>query len=300
MDQFHLLRVFSAVAEQQGFAAAARQLRISAPAVTRAIGQLEEHLGAKLLERTTRHVHLTEVGSRYLEDSRAILEQLAQADQTATGINASPRGVITVTAPNLFGRRFIAPLMLEYLRQYPDTQVTELFVDRRVNLVEEGVDVGIRIGDLPDSNLRARKVGEVSRVLCASPEYLHQHGTPNNLNELQQHTLIDASQSLDWRFQTQEGLRTLSIQPRLSTSDNDTAIQATCAGFGITRVLSYQVAEKFVSGELIRILPELEPAPWPVNVIHRQGPQGSAKVRSCVDLLVEHLQKAPCLEVFSY
>ncbi|MBN3562095.1 LysR family transcriptional regulator [Aliamphritea spongicola] len=296
MDQFHLLRVFSAVAEQQGFAAAARQLRISAPAVTRAIGQLEDHLGAKLLERTTRHVHLTDVGSRYLEDSRAVLEQLAQADQAAAGINAAPRGLLTVTAPSLFGRRFVAPLMLEYLRRFPDVQVNELFVDRRVNLVEEGIDVGIRIGDLPDSNLRARRVGTVSRVLCASPAYLQEHGNPESLGELQQHNLIDASPSLDWRFQTPEGLRTLNFQPRLSTSDNGTAIHAACAGFGITRVLSYQVAAKFASGELIRLLPEFEPEPWPVNIIHRQGPQGSAKVRSCVDLLAENLQQAPCLK----
>lgn len=292
MDQFHLLRVFNSVADQQGFAAAARQLRISAPAVTRAITQLEDHLGVKLLERTTRHVHLTEAGNRYLEDSRAILEQLALADQAASGINATPRGLLSVTAPSLFGRRYIAPILVDYLQQYPDVQLSSLFVDRLVNLTEEGFDVGIRIGELPDSALRARKVGQVSRVLCASPAYLEATEAPTDLIQLQQHSLINASPSLSWRFNTPQGPRTLNVTPRLSTGDNDTAITAACAGFGITRVLSYQVAEKFHSGELIRLLPEFEPAPWPVNVIHRQGPQGSAKVRSFVDMLVEKLQQA--------
>jgi len=169
MDRLHLMSVFVAVAEEQGFAAAARRLQMSPPAVTRAITALEEHLNVKLLNRTTRYVRATEAGQRYLEDARRILADADAADEAAAGINAEPRGHLAVTAPALFGRMFVMPGIVNYLEQYPETEVAAQFMDRNVNLLEEGIDVGIRIGKLPDSSMRALRVGSVRLVLCASP-----------------------------------------------------------------------------------------------------------------------------------
>jgi len=180
MDRFHAMGIFVAVAEEQGFAAAARRLHLSPPAVTRAISALESELGVKLLDRTTRFVRCTEAGLRYLEDVRRILLDVATAEESVVGKNAEPRGPLTVTAPVLFGQMFVMPGIVEYLRQYPQTQIDAVFLDRVVNMLEEGIDVGIRIGELPDSSLRARRVGTVRAVLCATPRYLHEYGTPQH------------------------------------------------------------------------------------------------------------------------
>ncbi|MES1988975.1 MAG: LysR family transcriptional regulator, partial [Pseudomonadota bacterium] len=172
MDRLNSMAIFIAVAEEEGFAGAARLLNISPPAVTRAVAALEDHLGVKLFNRTTRFVRLTEAGQRYFEDARRIIAAADEADEAATGINAEPKGHLVVTAPVLFGRLYVMPGISDYLQRYKDTEVTALFLDRIVNLLEEGVDVGIRIGELPDSSYKALRAGQVRRVLCASPAYL--------------------------------------------------------------------------------------------------------------------------------
>ena len=182
MDRFHLMMVFVAVAEAEGFAVAARRLRMSPPAVTRAIAVLEERLGVRLLTRTTRLVRTTDAGARYLEDARRILLEADEADEAAAGVNATPRGHLAVTAPVLFGRIYVMPVITAYQMRYKETTVSALFIDRVVNLVEEGLDVGIRIGPLPDSSLRAIRVGQVRRVVCASPAYLKAYGSPTSLS----------------------------------------------------------------------------------------------------------------------
>jgi DNA-binding transcriptional LysR family regulator len=171
MDRLHLMNVFVAVAQEQGFAAAARRLNLSAPAVTRAVASLEESLGVKLLNRTTRIVRATEAGLRYLDDAQRIIAQVQAADAAAAGINSAPKGHLAVTAPVMFGRLFVIPGIVDYLQRYPDTQVDALFLDRVVNLLEEGLDVGIRIGELADSSMRALRVGQVRHIVCASPGY---------------------------------------------------------------------------------------------------------------------------------
>src|SRR3990167_1112375 len=176
MDRFHLMAVFVAVAEEEGFAAAARRLRMSPPAVTRAIAFLEERLGVRLLTRTTRLVRITDAGARYLEDARRILLEADEADEAAAGINATPRGHLAVTAPTLFGKDYVMPIITAYQRIFQETTVSALFVDRVVNLHDEGLDIGIRIGQLPESSLRAIRVGQVRRVVCAAPAYLDKHG----------------------------------------------------------------------------------------------------------------------------
>ena len=292
MDRFHLMSVFVAVAEEQGFAAAARRLRMSPPAVTRAITALEEHLSVKLLNRTTRYVRTSDAGQRYLEDARRILAEVESADEAAAGINAEPQGHLAVTAPALFGRQFITPGIVDYLQRYPNTDVSAVFLDRVVNLLEEGLDVGIRIGELPDSSMRALRVGSVRRMICASPEYLQHHELPQKPDDLLQHAIIASSAiagSVDWQLNTTDG-KPLRIKPRLTVNTNDAALEATLEGFGITRLLSYQVSEKLASGELVRLLEAYEPIAWPVHIVHREGRYTSAKIRTFVDLMAERLR----------
>lgn len=172
MDQLHLMKVFVGVGEEESFAAASRRLDLSPAAVTRAIGALEESLGVKLLTRTTRSVRLTEPGRRYLDDCRQILASIVEANEGLAGENAAPRGTLSVTASVLFGKAFVMPCIVRYLQAYPDVEVSAWFLDRTVNLIEEGMDVAVRIGHLPDSSMRAVRVGQVRRVLGASPAYL--------------------------------------------------------------------------------------------------------------------------------
>ena len=293
MDQIHLMKVFVAVGELESFAAAARRLAISPAAVTRAVTALEEQLGVKLLLRTTRSVRLTEAGGRYLQDTRHILASIVEANEAAAGINAAPKGDLAVTAPILFGKKFVMPCIVRYLQQYPEVDVSAFFLDRVVNLVEEGMDVAVRIGQLPDSGLKALRVGKMRRLLCASPEYLERHGTPRHPSELQKHEVIVAgtlSPRTDWRFGAIDDPTLIRMKPRLTVTSNDAAIAAASAGLGIARLLSYQVADELAAGRLQVILAEYEEAPWPIHILHRESKYGSTKVRTFIDMLAEHLR----------
>lgn len=293
MDQIHLMKVFVAVGELESFAAAARRLAISPAAVTRAVTALEEQLGVKLLLRTTRSVRLTEAGGRYLQDTRHILASIIEANEAAAGINAAPKGDLAVTAPILFGKKFVMPCIVRYLQQYPEVDVSAFFLDRVVNLVEEGMDVAVRIGQLPDSGLKALRVGKMRRLLCASPEYLERHGTPRHPSELQKHEVIAAgtlSPRTDWRFGAIDDPTLIRMKPRLTVTSNDAAIAAASAGLGIARLLSYQVADEVAAGRLQVILAEYEEAPWPIHILHRESKYGSTKVRTFIDMLAEHLR----------
>lgn len=293
MDRFHQLRVYVAVAEEEGFAPAARRLQISPPAVTRAVAALEETLGVKLLDRTTRYVRVTESGRRYLEDARQILAGLEAADEAAAGINAQPRGHLAVTAPVMFGRLFVMPSIVEYLERYPLMEVDAVLLDRSVNLLEEGLDVGVRIGELPDSSMRALRVGAVRHVLVAAPSYLERHEIPRVPQDLRKHTLIASAAGgfgSSWRFSDATGEHPLKIEARLQVTSNDAAISAAHGGFGITRLLSYQVAKEIAAGSLQILMPQYEPPQYPVHIVHREGRHASAKVRAFIDLLAERLR----------
>ncbi len=295
MDKLHLMTVFVAVAEEEGFAAAARRLAMSPPAVTRAIAALEARLGVKLLNRSTRFVRVTEAGQRYLEDARRIIADVEAADEATAGINAEPRGHLAVTAPVMFGKMFVMPGIVEYLQRYPAMDVSALFLDRVVNLLEEGIDVGVRIGELPDSSMKAIRVGQIRRILCASPAYLQAHGTPDSPHELSRHSIIAATgvtPMVEWRFTHAGQNMAIKVKPRLTVSSNDAAIEASLAGLGISRLLSYQVDGYFDGGQLCRIMQTYETAPLPVHVVHREGRYANAKVRSFVDLIVAQLRAA--------
>jgi len=247
-----------------------------------------------MLNRTTRYVRSTDAGQRYLEDARRIINEVDAADETAMGINAEPRGHLSVTAPVLFGKIYVLPGIVEYLKRYPEMEISAVFLDRVVNLMEEGFDVGIRVGELPDSSMKALRVGTVRRVVCASPDYLEKHGRPLEPAQLSKHNLIAAvaaSGSMEWKFvQGNQGF-SVKLKPRLTVSSNDAAIEAAVQGFGITRLLSYQVAPYIATGELVLILEEFGQAPIPVNVVHREGRYASAKVRSFVDLIAARLRQ---------
>lgn len=294
MDKLQAMTVFVAVAEAQSFAGAARRLAMSPPAVTRAITALEERLQVKLLQRTTRLVRVTDAGQRYLEDAKRILADVDEADEAAAGINAEPAGHLAVTAPAQFGKLYVMPGIVDYLQRYPAMSVTAMFVDRVVNLLEEGMDVGIRIGELPDSSLRALRVGQVRPVVCAAPDYLKRHEAPNHPSELAGHALIAAgglSAGPDWRFGSGADALSVRVQPRLVTTTIDAAIEAAVLGLGLTRLLSYQVAPYLASGQLQTVLNRHEPPPVPIHVLHREGRYASAKVRSFVDLISERLKR---------
>ncbi|WP_028104731.1 LysR family transcriptional regulator [Pseudoduganella violaceinigra] len=298
MDQMHLMTVFVAVGEQESFAGASRSLNMSPAAITRAVAALEEQLGAQLLQRTTRNVRLTEAGQRYLDDCRNILASIEEANDAAAGVNSQPKGNLSVTASVLFGKSFVTPCIVQFLQQYPEVDVSAYFLDRVVNLLEEGMDVAVRLGPLPDSSMRALRVGSMRRVLCASPEYLARHGEPGHPDELPRHTIIAASNitpRVEWKFGRGSEPITVRMKPRFTVTSNDAAIRAAVEGLGICRLLSYQMADELADGRLKILLPEFEEEPWPVHILHRESKYGSSNVRKFIDLLAQHLRTHPHL-----
>ncbi len=292
MDRWQAMKVFVKVAEAGGFAAAARPLNMSPPAVTRTISALEETIGVRLLTRTTRAVKLTEAGSRYLDDCRRILTDIADAEASAAGLHADPSGDLRVTGPAMFGQMHVVPILLAYLDQYPSVTVHSVFVDRIVNIIDEGMDVAIRIGHLPASGLSAVKVGTIRRVVCGAPSYLAAHGVPQSPSDLARHRIIAptaAWASHEWQF-GKDKKTSVTVHPRLLCNTNDAAIAAAEQGFGLTRVLSYQVAPALRDGRLQAVLSEYEEHAIPVHVVHTEGRRASAKVRAFVDLAVDHLR----------
>jgi len=292
MSRLHAMQVFVKVAETSGFAEAARQLNMSPPAVTRAVASLEDHIGVRLFTRTTRMVKLTEAGTRYFDDCRRILADVAEAEAAAAGSYAKPSGVLTVTASALFGQEYITPILAEYCDLHPEVNVRALFVDRITNMVDEGIDVGIRIGDLPDSSFSAIRVGAVRRVVCGAPAYFEQHGVPKHPSDLAKHKIIVSSASwasLDWRFGGAQK-PVVRIAPRLSFNTYGAVLQAAMLGWGLARPLSYQIGRALMDGDLQIVLSEFEDAPLPVHVVHPEGRRASAKVRAFVDLAVDRLR----------
>ncbi len=293
MDRFQTMAAFVAVAEENGFAPAARRLGMSAPSVTRAVSALEARLGARLLFRTTRTVGLTEAGRRYLADCRRILAEVADADRQAAGIHDAPSGRVTVTASLLFGRDILMPLLLDLLDRHPALSVTTLFVDRVVHLMNEGIDVAIRIAELPDSGLSAVRVGQVRPVLCASPAYLAARGRPEAPEDLGDHETIEfmhLASGGGWSFRHEGQGRAVRTGSRLLVNSADAAILAAESGRGITRVLSYMIAGQRAGGTLETLLDDYAPPPLPIHVVHKEAGQTSARVRAVVDHLVEHLR----------
>lgn len=287
------MQVFATVAEEGGLARAARRLGLSAPAVTRAVAALEGRIGTRLLHRTTRIVRLTEAGTRFLADCKRILGEIGEAEASAAGSHAEPRGQISVTAPVMFGRMYVAPIVLDFLTRYPHVTARTLLVDQVVDLMDEGLDVAVRIAHLPDSSLSAVRVGSVRQVVCASPDYLAARGTPQTPADLSHLEAIPFSQVAapqEWSFASAPSAVTVRPNAQLIVNTADVAIAAAIAGRGLTRVLSYQIAPELQAGRLKIVLAEFEPPPVPIHVVHREGRRAAARVRAFVDFAVGRLR----------
>ena len=289
MDRIEAMQVFVAVADLKGFAPAARKLGLSPPGVTRQIAALEQRLGARLLQRTTRSVALTDAGARYLERARRILADLEEAEASVQDERTRPSGRLVVSAPVGFGRLHVSPLMPEYLKRYPEVSADLRLSDLTINLVEEGVDLAVRIGHLADSSLVARHVGEMRRLVVASPRYLKLLGEPKTPEAIATHQVIQfgAPSSSNWRFVRDGGDVRVAIEPRLITNSADAAIGYAVRGGGLTRVLAYQAAEAIKAGRLKIVLRKFEVSPLPIHIVYPTSRLLSAKVRAFIDLVVE-------------
>jgi DNA-binding transcriptional LysR family regulator len=290
MDRIDAMQAFVTVADLQGFAPAARKLKLSPPAVTRLIAALEERLGARLLQRTTRKVALTDVGARYLERARRILADIEEAESAAEGESARPSGQLVVSAPLGFGRLHVSPVMSAYLKRYREVSGELRLEDRMVSLVEDGIDLAVRIGDLADSSLVARQVGEMRRIVVASPAYLKARGEPRRPADIASHDTIQFGSTValsDWRFLDGGEEVRIGYAPRLLTNSSDAAVQYAEAGGGLTRVLAYQAAASLKAGRLKIVLETFELRASPIHIVYPTSRLLSAKVRTFIDLVVE-------------
>ena len=293
MDRWQAMRIFVKVAETESFAKAARLMHMSAPAVTRTVAALEELIGARLFVRTTRSVKTTEAGGHYLDDCRRILNDIAEAESTAAGHYAAPSGTLAITASVMFGQMYVLPIVMAYLDTYPNMRARTFFIDRPVNIIDEGIDVAIRIGHLPDSGFTAIKVGSIRHVICGSPSYFKTHGVPTTPADLKDHRIVASNSawaSPEWRFAYDQRV---IIDPFLQCNTNEAAVATAAAGKGLTRVLHYQIGPALLAGALQIVLSDYEEPPLPVHVLYPEGRQAPAKVRAFVDLAISTLRTNP-------
>jgi DNA-binding transcriptional LysR family regulator len=278
MDRLDAMQAFVAVADLQGFAPAARKLGLSPSGVTRLIAALEERLGARLLQRTTRSVSLTDVGTRYLERARRILADVEEAENSVEGERTRPSGRLVVSAPIGFGRLHVSPVMSKYLARYFEVSAELRLSDRIINLVEDGVDLAVRIGHLPDSTLVARHVGEMRRILIAAQAYLKRRGEPKTPQAITSHDTIQFGAAPDWRF-VEDGREIRVVPtPRFSTNSFDAAIRYAEQGGGLTRVMAYQAADALKRGRLKIVLAKFEQPALPIHIVY--PPRGFCPPRS--------------------
>jgi DNA-binding transcriptional LysR family regulator len=293
MDRLHEIEVFVAVADAGSFAKAGERLRMSPPAVTRAISALEDRLGARVFNRTTRSLSITDVGQRFLVGARRVLTDLETAEKEAVGEAATPYGHLTITASVTFGRSALAPVVCGFLSQYPRVTASVLLLDRVVSLVEEGIDVAVRIGHLPDSNLIARRIGEVHRLLVASPDYLVRRGAPASPADLRSHSVIAFTALMpnrEWRFLNGGKPGSVSLHPTLEINDAVAAIQAAEEGHGITIALSYMVSSQIRAGTLAPVLETFALPPHPVHLVYPHARLIASNTRAFIDFAAPQLK----------
>jgi len=287
MDRINAMQAFVTVADLKGFAPAARKLGLSPSGVTRLIAALEERLGARLLQRTTRQVALTDVGTNYLERARRILADVEEAEGAAEGERTRPSGRLVVSAPLGFGRLHVSPIMSAYLKRYGEVAGELRLSDRVINLVEDGVDLAVRIGHLPDSTLVARHVGVMPRIVVASPAYLKARGEPKTPEAITSHDTIQFGATPEWRFAGDGREFRLTSTPRFITNSADAAIQHAEQGGGLAEVMAYQAAEAIKGGRLRIVLAKFQQPALPIHIVYPTSRLLSAKVRTFVDLVIE-------------
>ncbi|PTT98720.1 LysR family transcriptional regulator [Pseudomonas sp. HMWF031] len=293
MNRLESMSVLIAVVDSGSLSGAARQLGMPLATVSRKVAELESHLQTRLLHRTTRQLSLTEAGASYVAACRRILEDLAEVERAATGEYASPKGELVVTAPVVFGRLHLVPVIAEFLAHYPEIEINLMLTDRVVHLMEEHCDVAVRIGDLPDSSLMATQVGAVRRVVCASPDYLATHGIPFKPADLAGHACItfEVLASVGaWVFETGKSEVSVRVHSRLAVNTAEAAIDAAMLGVGVIRVLSYQVADALRKDALRVVLEPFESLPLPVSLVHKGQAPLPLKLRAFLDFVTPRLR----------
>jgi DNA-binding transcriptional LysR family regulator len=293
MDRLEAMAAFVAVVEAGGFSAAARRLGAPLTSVSRRVADLEDHLKVRLLTRTTRKVTLTDTGQVYFQRCRRLLDELGESERLASGEYQAPRGGLTVSAPLALGRLHLAPIVAEFLAAYPDIDIELLLSDKVANLVADGVDVAIRVGQLPDSSLKALRVGGIRHVVCASPAYLARHGTPLRPSDLGAHqcvTFTGLEGAKEWTFRGGRKVERLAVRSRLAVNTAEAAADASCAGTGITRLLCYQVSSAVLDGRLQLLLRKFEPAPLPVSLVSPDARLMPHKLRAFMDFVAPRLK----------
>jgi len=300
MDRLDDLALYLSIVDAGSLAGAARRMRRSPPAVTRRLGELERRLGVRLLERNTRRLALTEAGRRLAGHARALLADFENAMRDTAGDSASPRGLLRVSAPLLFGRRHVVPVVTAFLEAYPDVSAELSLEDRPVDLIEEGIDVALRIAQLDDSSLVARRIGSVRRVVVASPDYLARKGTPRRPDDLARHDIVlfvNHANGADWRFiDAEDRERTVRVTARLQVNRAEAAIAAARQGHGILSVLSYQVAAELADGSLVRVLRSYERPSIPVQLVVPTVRLMPPRVRTFLDFALPRLSRLGVLE----
>jgi DNA-binding transcriptional LysR family regulator len=295
MDRFEAMNILVTIAETGSFTAAGKRLGVPLPTVSRKLAELEEHLGARLFARSTRRLDLTAAGADYLAACKRILEDIDEAERKASGEYVTPKGDLVLAAPVVFGRLHVVPIVAAFLASYPDIDIRLVQSDRNAQLLDDHIDLAMRIDALPDSSLIAVQVGSVRQVVCASPEYLAAHGTPSKPADLSQHSCItfDAlGSSTSWRFEsnTGRGVDVAPVRSRFWVNTAEAALDAAMAGAGVTRVLSYQAAKPVEEGKLRLVLESFEPSPVPVSLIHTAQGMLPLKTRSFIDFAVPRLR----------
>ena len=293
MDRLESISAFVAVVDAGGFSAAARALRIPLATVSRRVSELESHLGVQLLTRTTRSIALTETGQRYFETVRRLMDELGDAERLASGEYSTPRGELCIAAPVGLGQLYLAPIITEFLKAYPDVDIALQLGDQVVNLADEGIDIALRVGDLPDSSLMAMRLGEIKRVICASPVYLKSSQVVLQPDDLRNHACITFTaleSTREWSFVTGKKVKRIPIRSRLASSSADAAANAAAAGLGITRLFCYQALPSIKAKKLTLMLREHEPPPTPVNFVYRTGRLMPQKLKAFIDFAAPRMK----------
>jgi len=301
MDRLDAMSVLLAAVDSGSLSKASRELRLPLATVSRKVAELEAHLKATLLIRSAKGLELTPAGRSYVTAAKSILEQLTEAERAASGEYTEPKGDLVVTAPIMFGRMHVLPVVTRFLEAYSEVSVGLVMTDRVAHFLEDQVDVALRIGPLPDSNLIATRLGAVRHVICASPDYLAANGIPATLDDIAKHRLVSfqsMSALSSWTFETGGVETAVSFRSRLSVNTIDAAIDAGLSGAGLVRAVSYQVADHVRSGRLVIVLKEFEPQLRPVHLVYDTQSRMALKLRAFVDFVVPRLrERLSCAEL---
>ncbi len=300
MDRFDAMKTLVSAVDGGSLSAASRTLGMPLATVSRKVSELEAHLRAQLVVRTSRRLLLTEAGKAYVVACRRILEEIDDAERAASGEYRVPRGHLTVTAPVMFGKLHVEPVVLTFLKAYPDISVRMVLADHVVNILDDHIDAAVRVGPLPDSSMRATHLGDIRWVVCASPDYLRERGMPRTPDDLARHECImfegQNSNSVwsneVWNFGQGEAALAMPITPRLRVNTAESAITAAIAGSGIARLLCYQIVEAETAGTLQTILTDFEPASIPVQLVHLGQAILPLKLRAFLDFATPRLRAA--------